>query len=129
MTIHGCGANGSIVLEVKSCRAESPAHVLLRKVFQCLADQAKRNPILERHRAETFVELDRRRVPVEHRPFEASASALLRQAGEMCEQRLADSAAAHLRIDEKIFEIDSRLAEECGVVMEEEGESHFDAVH
>src|SRR5207253_4298043 len=120
MIMHGCGANGSIVLDVKRRAGLRARPTLLREFFQSLADQSKGDPIVERHGAEAFVEFDRGRVPIQDCPFEASASAFFCKSREMCEQCFADSASAHLRIDEEIFEIDSRLAEKGRVVVEEE---------
>src|SRR5437867_5731758 len=93
------------------------------EIVQCFADQSEDGPIVHWSGSDALVEIDGRLVPVEHRPLHPPASALLRQAGEMSQQRFSVAAAAHLRLDEEILEIDSGLAEERGVVVKEEGKA------
>src|SRR3546814_15464540 len=45
-------------------------------------------------------------VPVEHRPFEAAAAAIERDAGEMAQQRGADPASSRFGRDVQIFKIE-----------------------
>ena len=85
-------------------------------------------PLVVRPGAQAVVETDRRCVPVEHRPLDPAAAALERQAGQLSQQRLPDSAAARLRDDEQVLEVDPRLAEEGREGVEEQREADRHAV-
>src|SRR3954451_13299834 len=87
-----------------------------RQPLQRAAGEPVGRPLVHALGPEAFVELDRRRVPVEHGPIDPAAAALDREARQRHEQRLAEPAAAELRADEKVFEVDAWLAEERRVV-------------
>ena len=69
------------------------------------------------------VEVDGRRVPVQHLPLQARATFLDGDGGHPLEQRLANAEAAKLRLDEQVFEVESGPAHPGGVVEEVEGEA------
>src|SRR5260370_29390660 len=69
-----------------------------------------------------LVEADRVAVPVEHRPLEAAALALDRQARELFEERPSDAPTAMLRGHEEVLEVDPGLRQERREVVKEEGE-------
>jgi hypothetical protein len=73
--------------------------------------------------AEAPVEADRRPVPVEHRPLHPPASALDGQGGEAAKEHRPQAAPPELRADVQVFQVQPRLAQEGGVVVEEEGEA------
>src|SRR5665213_1990592 len=56
--------------------------------------------------AERFIEGDRRRIPVEHRPFEARVAVVDAGARQLLHQGLADTAAAEFGPNEHVLEID-----------------------
>src|SRR5690606_10532248 len=72
---------------------------------------------------ETFIEADRGRVPVEHRPFEPRAITLDAKLGEMRKQRLAEPRAARFGADEQILEIEAGASLEGREIVEEERET------
>ncbi len=74
-------------------------------------------------RAERPVEVDRRLVPVEHRPLETSAAAAHRELREMQHQRLAMAAAACGRLDEQVLEIQAAPRQKGREVVEIEREA------
>src|SRR5687767_7724442 len=90
---------------------------------QCLQrrpGQPLHRPVAHRNSAQAAVEVERRRVPVEDRPLEAAAAALEREPREERHQRLAVAPAAVRRPDEEILQVQARLAEEGGEIVEEE---------
>src|SRR5258705_936974 len=94
----------------------------LRQLPERLPGHPEGRPVVERLRAEPFVELDRRRIPVEHRPFESPAAALDGDARERREQLPADPEPPELGLDEQILEIEAAAAEKRREVVEEHRE-------
>src|SRR5690606_21896134 len=64
-------------------------------------------PLVLRHGAQRLVEGDRRSIPVEHPPLEATQALLGADAGERTQQLLAEARPAVLRDDEEILEPDA----------------------
>src|SRR5581483_8223456 len=80
-------------------------------------------PAVDGFRAELAVEADRRLVPVEHGPLDASATAFEREPRELGQERTAVSAPAALGLHEEVFEVDAGPAEERREVVEEQREA------
>src|SRR5262245_59458048 len=81
-------------------------------------------PIVHGYGAEVLVELNRRLIPVQDRPFEAAATAFTRKAGEVDEKGFAETAATHFRDYKEILQIQSGFAEEGRKIVEEKSEAH-----
>src|SRR5687768_9382373 len=81
-----------------------------------LLRQPKNSPLIHRLRAELAIKLNRRVVPIEHRPLHSAAPALLRNLRETFKQRAAIPLSAQIRPDKEIFEIKTRPAEPGGEV-------------
>ena len=75
-------------------------------------------PLAHAARAERFVEVDRGLVPVEHAPLHPAAAPLVGEAGEVQEQRLAQTAATKLGLHKQILQVEARPGEESGIVEE-----------
>src|SRR5260370_41032396 len=95
----------------------------LSKSRQCVSRHPEDRPLVEWPRAQAFVELDRGRIPVEHRPFEAPAAALHRNPRELSKQLAADAQPPELGLDEEIFQVESTAPEERREVVEEQDEA------
>ena len=67
-----------------------------------------------------------RGIPVENGPFEANTFSVDGQLRQLHEERFAVPMTAIFQLHEKVFEIDSRLASECRIVVEEECEADHD---
>ena len=93
------------------CISRAPPRVP-RERCKRLAAQAADGPVVHHLGAERLVESDRRRIPVEHRPFEARLALLDAALRQLRHQRLADAAAAECRPHEQILEIDAVPAAE-----------------
>ncbi len=76
-------------------------------------------PLVESPRPEALIEPDRSLVPVEDGPFHSAASPLVREPGEVQDERTADSAAAASRHDEDILEVEAGTGQKRGVSREE----------
>src|SRR5207253_4775949 len=63
-------------------------------------------------------------VPIEHGPLDSAAAALDRQPGQRGKQRLTVPLAAMRRLNEKIFEVNSRLGKEGRIIVEEKSEAN-----
>src|SRR5438552_8087921 len=100
----------------------SSAASLIRQTLERFAGNAENRPFVHWHGAELLVELDRRFIPIEHRPFESPAVGLARDPRQLDEHGAPKSSAAHFRDDEQVFEIQTRFAEECGEIVEEDSE-------
>src|SRR6266852_4011496 len=63
---------------VPTMRGGGPARLLTgsAKLQQSIAGDPEDRPVVHRPRAKRPVELDRRRIPIEHRPLEAAAATL-----------------------------------------------------
>src|SRR6266545_3945965 len=105
----------SSVMSVRLPRGGEPAQRLPR--------HASEDPVATEPGAERFVELDRRRVPVEHGPLHAAAAALAGQGGQRSEQGPARAAAALVGPDEEILEVERGTGEERRVRVEVQGEA------
>ncbi len=98
-------------------------HVALRQPRERIVADAHDGPFIQQDAAERFVEFDRRRVPVEHRPLQARPAVLDAFACKMNHQRLADALAAMLRPHEQVFEINAGTPAEGGEIQEPEREA------
>ena len=78
-------------------RRQAARSARLRQPRQRVPSDAEHGPVFQGHGAQRLVELPRRRVPVQHRPLEAPAAPVLRDARRLQQQRLAVAAAAKLR--------------------------------
>src|SRR3569833_1375025 len=78
-----------------------------RKLVERGSSETKDCPIVHGTRAQTLIEVYRRRVPIEHGPLKPSATTRHSQACKMFEQCFTDSAAASLRLNKQIFEINA----------------------
>src|SRR6266851_373791 len=87
------------------------AYFLCKRYQRRTADPA-RGPIVHQDRAERFVEFDRRRVPVQHRPLQPRPAIRHALPGKMYQQCLADTLAAVRRTHEQVFQIDPGAAAE-----------------
>src|SRR5215207_9414076 len=90
--------------------ADSPNGFLLR--FTCLCHRSKLltlqsadAPIRQNRCAQALVELNRRLVPVEHRPLESPTPALNRDLSHPLQQRLPHTTAAMLGEDKHVLQI------------------------
>lgn len=95
----------------------------IREALQRLIRQAINVPALDMLRAETQIEIDRKLVPFQDLPLHSAAIARDRYFRECREKGVSDAFTARLRDYEKVFEIEAALAEECRVVVVEEGKA------
>ena len=119
----GLGAFGEAVWVKDGMDASAEALAAALPRTRTVAGDAKDRPFLHGPGAETFVELDRGLVPVEHRPLEASAIALGGDLRQMREQRAPRAAPAPLGTHEQVLEIQAALAEKGRVVVKEQREA------
>src|SRR5207247_543516 len=75
---------------------------------------------IQRLGAEGSIEIDGGLVPVQDRPLETAAAALLGELRQAREDRLADALAAQLGLYKQIFEIDSGTGEKGRIVVEKQ---------
>src|SRR5262245_59351653 len=78
---------------------------VVSQTLDCFTRHAKDCPLRHRHGAELFVELNSRLIPVQDSPFETAALSLASNLGQLDEHRSTKTLAAHLRFDEKIFQV------------------------
>src|SRR5688500_162116 len=81
------------------------------ELLQRLPSQPKDRPFVHCGRPHPLVERDRRLVPVEHRPLEASPTPLNRYTREVFEHVAADAESARARAHVNIFEVHTGSAE------------------
>jgi YVTN family beta-propeller protein len=79
-------------------------------------------PVVHRFCSDPFVECYRKLVPGEHRPVQTAAIALDCDARKLAQQGKADAVLPRRRPDEKVFQIDTALAEPGRIVVKEKGE-------
>src|SRR6185503_17799691 len=96
---------------------------LPRKLGQRRTAHAADLPLTFDLGADRLIEGDRRRVPVEHRPLEARIAVVDAGARKMPHQGLADAAAAEVRLDEDVLEIDAVPAAEGREIEKPDGEA------
>src|SRR3990167_142684 len=96
--------------------------------MQRRAGQAILRPVVQRLGTDAPVEVDGRFIPVQYRPFQASAAALHGQARQLAEQGAAEPHAAGAGAHIEIFEIDTGFAKEGRVVVEEQGKARRRAI-
>src|SRR5512138_1787247 len=97
--------------------------VALRERTQRFTGQTKYRPVVERIGADSFIEIDRKLIPVEHCPFESSAIAIYGNSRKLREQSKPNTMTPRFRFHEKIFEVNAALRQKRGVVMKEKSES------
>jgi hypothetical protein len=90
---------------------------------QRVAGQPERRPFIHRLRADLFVKIDRKLVPVEDGPVDTTAIALDRDSREGSEQSETNSVLSRGGADEQILQINPALAEPGGIVMKEKREA------
>ena len=90
---------------------------------EAFACKAKDGPVIHRLGAKSFVKIDGACVPVQHRPFQAAATALDRQLGQKGQHLPADTLSAEFGLDEEIFQVDAGLSQKGRKVMKKQGES------
>src|SRR5690348_11588926 len=96
----------------RSGRSASAGRQSLQRVTRDTADR----PLVLELGADRFVEIDRGRIPVQHRPFEARPALADAAARKMRHQGLADAFVTEGRAHEDIFQIDAVTSGEGGVV-------------
>jgi putative RNA 2'-phosphotransferase len=82
-----------------------------------------RRPLVLRKRTERLVESDRRLVPIEHLPLDPTVPARHRDPSQLSKQRPPMAAAAPIRPDIEVFEIDAVPAKPGGEGQEPQGEA------
>ena len=95
---------------------------------QRFAADAHVAPLVQELGAHGAIEIDGRRVPVQHLPLQAQAALFDGDGRDPLEQRLADAQAAKLGMHEKIFEVEPGPAHPGGVVEEVKGKAGRSAV-
>jgi EAL domain-containing protein (putative c-di-GMP-specific phosphodiesterase class I) len=90
---------------------------------QRVSGHPEQAPLVHALGAEAFVKTDRRLVPVEHQPLEAAAAALVRDARDMQQQRLAVTAAPVFGPHEQVLQIQALAAHEGGEIVKVHGEA------
>src|SRR6266545_2821116 len=96
----------------------------VREFLELLTGHAEYRPFSHRHRAKFFVKIDRRLVPIQHRPFQPTATPLRRQFGDITQQSAAEAAPTERFIDVEVFDINPWLAKECRITVKEEHKAH-----
>src|SRR5256885_2785159 len=91
--------------------------LLLRHACERITGQPESRPFVQQLGANLLVERDGELVPVEHRPVDAAAIPIDRNARELAQKSESNSVFPEGRLHEEIFEIDPTLAEPGGVVV------------
>src|SRR5690606_37065764 len=120
----GCTSHATTARSAVSVRRDSTGGELLQGV----AAEPVADPLVAGDGADGLVELDRRLVPVEDRPFEAVVPAFHADAGQLRQERLAVPAAPVLRPDVDVLQVDAVGARPGGETEETEGEADHLAV-
>src|SRR5579862_149674 len=81
-------------------------------------------PLIHRHRPQRLIKLNRRLVPIQHRPLHPPAPAFLRYLDHVNQQRFSKAFPAMLDIDKQILKINPRLAHKRRKIMKEKRKSH-----
>src|SRR5690349_5027760 len=90
---------------VQTIRTTSPARrIFIDRTF-ALQRQSKQPPVVELLGAETFVEANRRGVPIERGPFHAGTISPTGQLNQVLHDPAADAATAGRRADVHVFEV------------------------
>src|SRR5262249_24428344 len=99
-----------------------------RELEQRVTGDSKDPPVVHRDRAERSVKVDRRLVPVQHRPLEATAAALDRNSRQLAQHRPPVTVVPMRRSDEEIFQVDSGTTQKGREVVEVEREADGSSV-
>src|SRR5881394_1015632 len=91
--------------------------LVVRDTRERIAGEAESRPFVHQLGANLLVERDGEIVPVEHRPVDAAAIPIDRNARELAQKSESNSVFPEVRLHEEIFEIDPALAEPGGVVV------------
>src|SRR5437660_9304264 len=83
--------------------------LVARQRRQRIPRQPVNGPFVHRLCLQRSIELDRWLVPIEHGPLDSAAAALDRQPRQRGQQRFTVPLATMRRLNEKIFEVNSRL--------------------
>src|SRR5947208_13641437 len=108
---------------VSAARRPNSFSSIARQPFQGVAGQPERLPVGQHLRTEAAVEVDRRRVPVQHLPVHPAALLPHRDPRQLDQQGLPDTLPAEVGRDEEILEVDSPAPDPGRVGVEIEGEA------
>jgi hypothetical protein len=86
-------------------------------------------PFLHGNGVYGFVKLDRRLIPIEDPPLEATTPPFFRKARQVGKHRSAYSVPTHVRFHEQILEIDAWSAEERREIVKKQGETYGFSMH
>src|SRR5262249_54030401 len=85
--------------------------------LQVFSRDAKHCPFAHRRRSQFPVKINRRLIPIQHRPFQPPAIAFFGKSRDVKKQRSPETAPAMRFVDEKILDVDSWTAEERRIVV------------
>ena len=101
-----CGTQGA-KCQAATQRVELDSRPLSHESIESGTHKTEAQRILYLLGSDRPVESDRRLIPVEHRPAQASATTLGRHLRNMCEELTPETAPAPLRLDVQIFQIET----------------------
>src|SRR5207302_4466795 len=113
----------SSLLSASPARRPNSFSSIARQPFQGLASEAERLPLGKHLCSEAAVELDGRRVPVQHLPVHPAALLAHRDPSQLNEQGPADSSAPQVRRHVEVLEVEPPAFDPGWVGGEIEGES------
>src|SRR4026209_935407 len=94
-----------------------------RQPPQRVTHQAGRPPVIERHGADSEIEINSALIPYEDGPFQPSAFAGQGNFRERGQQRVAGALSARFWNDKKILEVKAACGQEGGIVVKEKREA------
>src|SRR5207249_3015031 len=97
----------------------------LREPGDPIRRQAEYGPLIHRFCTESAIKLDRRFVPIEHRPFHSTAAAITGDPGKIDKQSAPVTPATLLRLHEQVFEIKPGPTKPGGKIVKENGEPNW----
>src|SRR4030095_7226620 len=114
----------SITMQLKTAVANCARRLrslARRQLLQSVTRDARYPPIGQHRGTDRLVETDRRRIPIEHRPFEPPATSRAREARKVDEQSPAITPSSKRRAYEQVFQIQPLATEKRREIMEKQG--------